>query len=72
VHIGEQIRLARKAAKLSQEGLARRADVSMNLVSRLERGEITDPHWSTLSRIAEALGGSVDDLMEGSPKALAR
>jgi transcriptional regulator with XRE-family HTH domain len=62
--IGDHIRSARKAAKLSQEALARRADVSRNLVSRIERGEIVDPHFSTLTRIAEALGVSVGELME--------
>ena len=64
MHIGEHIRSARKAAKLSQENLARQAGVTMNLVSRLERGEIRDPHYSTLSGIADSLGVSVTELLE--------
>ena len=67
MHIGEHIRSARKAAKLSQENLARQAGVTMNLVSRLERGEIRDPHYSTLSGIADALGVSVTELLEEEP-----
>jgi transcriptional regulator with XRE-family HTH domain len=56
VDLGARIRQARLAENLSQEGLARRADVSLNVVSRLERGLIEDPHVSTLTRVAEALG----------------
>ena len=67
--IGNRIRAVRKAANISQEGLARRADVSLNVVSRLERGEIVDPHASTLTRIAVGLGVPVSSLLE--EKALA-
>jgi transcriptional regulator with XRE-family HTH domain len=39
----------------------------------LERGEALDPHYSTLSGIADALGVSVAELMEEeSPLAVAR
>jgi transcriptional regulator with XRE-family HTH domain len=34
------------------------------LINRVERGETRDPHISTLSSIAEALGVSVAELME--------
>ena len=66
-NIGGRVRTARKAAGLSQEGLARLADVSLNVVSRLERGGIADPHVSTLGRIADGLGVSVGELLD-SPK----
>lgn len=61
--IGARIRASRKAEGLSQEGLARRADTSLNVISRLERGEIGDPHVSTLTRIADALGTTVSELL---------
>jgi len=48
---------------LSQEALAREAGVSLNLVNKLERGVVTDPHYSTLSGIARAVGVPVDELM---------
>jgi transcriptional regulator with XRE-family HTH domain len=64
VSIGSRVRTSRKAENLSQEGLARRADVSLNVVSRLERGEIADPHISTLTRIADGLGVAVSTLLE--------
>jgi transcriptional regulator with XRE-family HTH domain len=61
--LGERIRAVRMARGISQEALARGADVSLNLVNKLERGVITDPHYSTLSGIASALGVSVEDLV---------
>ncbi len=73
--IGRRIRVARKGAGFSQEKLARRAEMSLNGMASIERGEIVDPHISTLSRIADALGVSVGDLLQEpahAGKALAR
>ena len=69
--IGSRIRSARKTLGWSQERLARRADVSLNLVSKLERGEVKDPHYSTLIGVADALGISLGQLVgeEEHPKA---
>jgi transcriptional regulator with XRE-family HTH domain len=64
--IGTRLRSARKAKSLSQERLARQADVSLNVVSRLERGEIEDPHISTLIGLSQALGIPVEELL-GKP-----
>jgi transcriptional regulator with XRE-family HTH domain len=66
-NISERIRDARKAAGLTQEVVARRADLSMNMVSRLELGKIQDPHYSTLSGIAHALGTTVAELVGEEP-----
>jgi transcriptional regulator with XRE-family HTH domain len=63
VGIGDRIRTARKAANLTQEELARLAEVNLNVITRLERGASRDPHISTLHRIAHALGVSVDELL---------
>jgi transcriptional regulator with XRE-family HTH domain len=62
--LGERLRAVRKARDLSQEALAREAGVSLNLVNKLERGVVTDPHYSTLSGIAGALGVSLAELIE--------
>ncbi len=73
--IGSRIRVERKAAGLSQEALARRADMSLNGLAQLERGGRTDPHYSTLEKLAGALDMSVGELVEEpalAPKALAR
>jgi transcriptional regulator with XRE-family HTH domain len=63
VSIGDKVRATRKAAGISQEEVARRAGVSLNVINRLERGVILDPHYSTLRGIASALGVPVEDLL---------
>lgn len=62
--IGERVRARRQDLQLSQEEIARRAGVSLNQVNRLERGEITDPHFSTLRGLAKALGLPVEVLVK--------
>jgi transcriptional regulator with XRE-family HTH domain len=68
---GGRIRAARRAAGLSQEELARRAGMSLKGMGDIERGDIDDPHFSSLSKIAKGLGVSIGELLEepASPKA---
>jgi transcriptional regulator with XRE-family HTH domain len=61
--LGKRVRARRQALNLSQEALARRADVSLNLINRVERGETRDPHISTLANIADALSVPVGELI---------
>lgn len=61
--IGARIRARRGELKLSQEAVARRAGVSLQVVGMLERGDTVDPHVSNLRRIANALGVSVAVLL---------
>ena len=63
--IGKRVRDAGEARGLTQEGLARPGGVPLNRVGRIETGTVTDPHYSTLSRIADGLGLSVGELLEG-------
>lgn len=63
--IGARIKAARKRAQLSQEALARRAGMSTNGVARIEQGGITDPHYSTLRKLAAVLGVSPHWLYTG-------
>ncbi len=62
--IGKRVRDAREARGMTQEELARRAGVPLNRVGRIETGTVTDPHYSTLSRIAGGLDVSVGELLE--------
>lgn len=69
--LGKRVRAKRRELKLSQDALARRADVSMSLINQMERGLIGDPHFSTLVRLAAALEISVGELVDedlASPK----
>jgi transcriptional regulator with XRE-family HTH domain len=70
--IGERVRAHRKRASLSQEALAKRAKTSLNLIHKIERGTVSDPHISTLLRIAQALDVPVMAILgEDAPKAKA-
>jgi len=53
--VGEKIRVARKAAGLTQQALATRLGITQALVGHYERG-IRNPKLATRSRIAEVLG----------------
>jgi transcriptional regulator with XRE-family HTH domain len=72
MQVGEHVRAARKRAGLSQEALARRADMSLSAITTIELGTRADPHYSSLSKIAGALGLSVGELVgETTPLASA-
>jgi transcriptional regulator with XRE-family HTH domain len=60
--LGDEIRNARKAARLTQEELAFRARVSRNYVSLLELGE-KSPTVDTLMRICDAMGTRASELL---------
>jgi len=52
----------REKKKLSQDRLAKLADVANNTIIKIEQGENTNPTLATLKKIAKALGVSLDDL----------
>ncbi|GIH15248.1 BTAD domain-containing putative transcriptional regulator [Rugosimonospora africana] len=59
---GELLRQHRFRAGLTQEDLARRAQVSIRALRYIEQGRVTRPHASSLRRLAVALGLTGDDL----------
>jgi transcriptional regulator with XRE-family HTH domain len=54
-HVGEAVRFYRKLAGITQEELARRAEIAPTSVVRLETGEVRQPRYGTLMKLAEAL-----------------
>lgn len=52
---GDRLRIARKAAKLTQEELAEKIGVKRSVISKYENG-IIDPSISQVQKIADALG----------------
>ena len=56
--LGAAIRQAREDAGLTQAQLAVRADLAIGTLTRLEAGT-TDPSWSSVRALAEALGVSL-------------
>lgn len=61
--IGEAIRKHRKAANMSQEKLAEKADLHPVYLGQVERGEQT-ASVHALIRVAKALGVKVRDLLD--------
>jgi transcriptional regulator with XRE-family HTH domain len=61
---GERLKVLRVAAALSQYALAKKAGVSKQAVSLLERGE-SEPSWITVRKLARALGVSVSEFDVG-------
>jgi len=66
--IAKKLRELRTDAGLTQRQLATRADVTVNTVSELERGENENPELQTLVALAAALGRPVTDLFEEPAK----
>jgi transcriptional regulator with XRE-family HTH domain len=64
MQLGPRIKELRKAAGLTQEGLARKANMSLNGFGLVERSERTDPQLSTLKKISQALGISISELVK--------
>ncbi|MGB1211179.1 MAG: helix-turn-helix domain-containing protein [Lacinutrix venerupis] len=60
---GENLRKIRKKYNLSQEQLANDANIPINQIGRIERGEISTT-ISTLFFIASALNLSIKDLFD--------
>ena len=57
-----KIQEQRENLKMTQEELAKKANVSRTIISGLESGSITVTTTKTLSKIADALGMKVGDL----------
>ena len=60
--LAQKIRKLRAKKGLSQEKLARLADVSYNTIVKIESGDSKNPTFQTMAGIAKALGVSLDDL----------
>lgn len=58
--MASRVREARKAAKLTQAKLAQAIGKDSMTISRIERGETTDPDTSTIEGIAKVTGKSVE------------
>ncbi len=54
----------RKEKGLTQEGLARKADISFHTLVKIESGGIKNPRIETVMKLAKALGVKTHDLLE--------
>lgn len=62
-NITKNLRKLKEAKGLSQERLARLADVANNTIIKIEAGKNQNPTLDTLKKIAKALETSVDNLI---------
>ena len=63
-NITKTLRKLRETKGLSQEKLARLADVANNTLIKMESGENENPTLDTLKKVAKALDVSVDNLIK--------
>jgi transcriptional regulator with XRE-family HTH domain len=66
VAFNERLRRLREAAGLSQEALGRAAGLSTSAISKLEQRALMDPSWSTVVKLAEALGVDCTRFLDGN------
>ena len=64
VHIGKNLKELRTLNALTQEELAEKAKITATALSRIERNE-AEPRPKTLRKLAEALGVSPAELIQG-------
>lgn len=62
--IANNLRRLRKKTGLSQEKLARLADISLNTLTKIESGFAKKPTIQTVVKLAKALQVSLDKLVE--------
>ncbi len=61
--IGQKIRKHRLAQALTQEGLARRANIPYTTLVKIESDAVKNPSIETVSKIAVGLGITVDEVI---------
>jgi transcriptional regulator with XRE-family HTH domain len=62
--IKDNLKRYRLLKKISQDRLSKLCDLSLNTIVNVESGANPNPTIETLSKIANALGVSVDDLIK--------
>jgi XRE family transcriptional regulator, regulator of sulfur utilization len=62
-NLANNIKKLREAKGLSQEKLARLADIANNTLIKMESGENQNPTLVTLKKVAKAFGVSINNLI---------
>lgn len=62
--LGENIKRFRQKRKLTQDKLARLADIPYTSITKIETGVIKQPSVQAVAKIAKALGVSIEDLLK--------
>ena len=62
--IGQKIKKLRAKAKLTQEELAKKADIKYTSLTKIESGVIENPSVQAMAKIAKTLGVSIEELLK--------
>jgi len=61
--ISENIKKMRAKLGLTQDDLAKKADIKYTTLMKVESGTVNKPSVQTMAKIAKALGVSIEDLL---------
>jgi transcriptional regulator with XRE-family HTH domain len=62
--IGEKIKAWRKKKDITQDALAKKADIPYTTLAKIESDVIHNPSLQTITKIADGLGITIDDLIK--------
>jgi DNA-binding XRE family transcriptional regulator len=62
--ISENIKKMRAKLGLTQDDLAKKADIKYTTLMKVESGTVNKPSVQTMDKIARALGVSIEDLIK--------
>lgn len=62
--IGEKIKAWRKKKEITQDALAKKADIPYTTLAKIESDVIQNPSLQTITKIADGLGITIDDLIK--------
>ena len=62
--ISENIKKIRAKLSLTQDDLAKKADVKYTTLMKVESGAVNKPSVQTMAKIAKALGVSIEELIK--------
>jgi len=62
--IGDNVKKFRKKKGLTQDNLARKADIPYTTLTKLESSVVKKPSVQTVAKIAKALDVSIEDLIK--------
>lgn len=62
--ISENIKKLRAKLGLTQDDLAKKADVKYTTLMKVESGVVNKPSVQTMAKLAKALGVSIEDLIK--------
>ena len=62
--ISQNIKRVRTKQGLTQDDLAKKADIKYSTLTKIEGGVVTKPRFQTIQKIAKSLGVSIEELLK--------